>query len=74
MLSFLNLETNSLVINTLKELPPKFTDVMFMHLVLGMKNKEIADVLNISYGSVATQIFRGKKMFAELYEKEMNKK
>ena len=71
---FENLETNALVIKILKQLPQKFTDVMFMHLVLGMKNNEIARVLNISYGSATTQIFRGKKIFAELYEKELNKR
>lgn len=69
-----NLETDSLTIKILKQLSPKYTDVMFMYLVLGMKNKDIGKVLNRSTGTVTTQIFRGRKMFAELYEKEMNKK
>ena len=68
-----NYETNDLAIKILKQMSPTYTDVMYMHLILGMSNKDIAKVLKRRYGTVTTQISRGHEMFYELYEKELNK-
>ena len=68
-----NLENDILLVTTLNKLPPKYNDVMHMHFVLGVGEKEIAQALNIKVNTVRQQIHRGRKMFKELYDKEASK-
>lgn len=58
------------VLHLLNKLPPKYRDVMYMHFVLGMSEKEVAKSLGISINTVRQQIHRGRKKFAELYKEE----
>lgn len=58
------------VIYILNKLPQKYRDVMYMHFVLGMSEKEVAKSLGISLNTVRQQIHRGRKKFTELYKEE----
>lgn len=58
------------VIYILNKLPQKYRDVMYMHFVLGMSEKEVAKSLGIRLNTVRQQIHRGRKKFAELYKGE----
>lgn len=60
----------SYVIYILNKLPQKYRDVMYMHFVLGMPEKEVAKSLGITINNVRQQIHRGRKKFAELYKEE----
>lgn len=68
-----NLGNETMVILTLKKLPDKYRDVMYLHFVLDMTEKEIAVFLNRKINTVRQQIARGRKMFIELYDEEMSK-
>lgn len=67
-----NVDDKNLVISVLKKLPKKYTDVMYLHFVVGLNKKEVAEVLNMNLNTVRQQIKRGKNMFIEIYEKEAN--
>lgn len=60
----------SYIIYILNKLPQKYRDVMYMHFVLGISEKEVAKSLGISVNTVRQQIHRGRKKFAELYKEE----
>lgn len=66
-----DLATQDLIIKVLKQLPDKYTDVLYLYLVVGFKEREIADSLDININTLRQQIHRGRKMFAEIYEKEI---
>lgn len=65
-----NYSNESYVIYILNKLPQKYRDVMYMHFVLGMPEKEVAKSLGITINNVRQQIHRGRKKFAELYKEE----
>lgn len=67
-----NIDDKNLVVSVLKKLPKKYTDVMYLHFVVGLNKKEVAEVLNMNLNTVRQQIKRGKNMFIEIYEKEVN--
>lgn len=69
-----NFGNENYIIQLLNQLPQKYLDVMYMHFVLEMTEKEIAQILDRKINAVRQQVLRGRKMFAELYEKEMNRK
>lgn len=66
-----NLENGDLIIKTLSKLPQKYNDVMYMHFLSGVSETEISQALDIKINTVRQQIRRGRKMFKELYEKEI---
>lgn len=68
-----SIEDKSFILSILKKLPQKYIDVLYLHFVIGLRKKEVAKILNISPNTVTQQIKRGKKLFTELYEKEVNK-
>lgn len=67
-----SIDDKNLVVTVLKQIPKKYTDVMYLHFVVGLNKKEVAEVLNININTVRQQIKRGKNMFIEIYEKEAN--
>ncbi len=58
------------IVQILKKLPQKYTDVMYLHFVIGMSEREVAQVLNRKINTVRQQISRGRKIFINLYEME----
>ena len=67
-----NLATKDIVIKVLNQIPDKYKEVLYLYLVAGFKEKEIADSLDIKINTLRQQIRRGRLMFAEIYEREMN--
>lgn len=67
-----NLATKDIVIKVLNQMPYKYKDVLYLHLVVGFEEKEIADSLDIKINTIRQQIRRGRIMFAEIYERELN--
>lgn len=67
-----NLATRDLVARILENLDDKYSDALYLHFVMGFKEKEIADSLNININTMRQHISRGKKRFIEDYEKELN--
>lgn len=68
-----SLGDDTLIIKVIKMLPQKYSDVMYLHFVLNLSEKEIARQLDMKTNTVSQQIKRGRKMFVELYEREKNK-
>lgn len=66
-----DLATQDLIIRVLKQIPVKYSDVLYLYLVVGFKEREIADSLGININTLRQQIYRGRKMFAEIYEREI---
>lgn len=50
------------VLDVLKNLPVKYRDVFLLKYSSRMENKEIADLLGLSEGTIRQRIARGKKM------------
>lgn len=67
-----DLATKDMVIKALNQMPYKYKDVLYLYLVVGFEEKEIADSLDIKINTLRQQIHRGRKIFAEIYEREMN--
>ena len=67
-----NLATKDIVFKVLNQIPYKYKEVLYLYLVVGFKEKEIADSLDIKINTLRQQIRRGRKMFAEIYERELN--
>lgn len=67
-----NIATKELAVKVLNSLDDKYSDALYLHFVVGFKEKEIADGLNIKINTVRQHIARGRKKFAETYEKELN--
>ncbi len=65
-------ESTSFVVSILKKLPQHYTDILYLHYVIGLTPSEISKQLNRSLNTVKKQISRGKKIFIEFYEKENN--
>lgn len=70
--AFKNLEEEKFIVEVLSKLPTKYTDVMYLRYVAGLTDKDIAQQLNRQINTVRQQASRGKKLFVELYEKELN--
>lgn len=70
--AFDNLGEDKIIVSVLAQLPTTYTDVMYLRLVADLSDKEIAQYLNRNINTVRQQFKRGKKIFAELYEKEQN--
>ena len=68
-----DLAAHDLVIKVLQQIPDKYSDVLYLHLVVGFTEKEIADSLDIKINTLRQQIYRGRQMFAEIYERENEK-
>ncbi len=65
-------DERSYIFHILNKMPQKYRDVLYLLLVLKLTEKEISTVLNIKLNTVRQQVLRGRKMFAELYEKGLN--
>ncbi len=64
---------DALAVQVIKQLPTKYSDVMYLHFVLNVPENEIARQLDRKINTVRQQVRRGRKMFIELYEREKNK-
>ena len=67
-----DLATKDMIFKILNQMPYKYKYPLYLHLVVGLEEKVIADSLDIKVNTIRQHIYRGKKMFAELYEKEMS--
>ena len=56
----------------MKNLPALYRDALLLHYSKGMDTKAIARELGIKHESAKTRLKRGKKMLAELLEKEFD--
>lgn len=56
-------EIEVIIEKTLKELPPRCREVFVLSRLEGKKNKEVAEILNISLKSVEAQITKALKVF-----------
>ncbi len=57
----------------LDKMSPVYRDVLYLHLVSDISEREISNILNININATRQRISRGRKKFAELYNKEMEK-
>lgn len=60
------------IVELIRKLPDKYSDVMYMRYVTGLTDKEISKALNRKLNTVHQQAVRGRQKFIELYEKEQN--
>lgn len=58
--------------NLLDKLPQKFKDVIVLYYFENLSINQIAEVLNISIGTVSSRIHRGKQKMANLYRGDLN--
>ena len=65
-----HVDNENYLVEILNKLPDTYTDVMYLHFVMGMSENEVAQVLNRKINTVRQQVSRGRKKFIELYEKE----
>mgnify|MGYP003317950715 CR=1 FL=1 len=56
------------IIDLIRKLPDKYSDVMYMRYVTGLTDKEISKTLNRKLNTVHQQATRGRQKFIELYE------
>lgn len=60
------------IVELIRKLPDKYSDVMYMRYVTGLTDKEISKALNRKLNTVHQQATRGRQKFIELYEREQN--
>ena len=58
------------IIGTIKQLPEKYATVLILRDKGGLSYKEISKITGMSDASVKVSLFRARKKFKELYEKE----
>ena len=63
-------ETYSVILREVFELDEKYRDVCMLKYLHGLKEREIAELLDISPKTVGTRIFRGKQLLREALRKE----
>jgi len=56
--------------SALKELPPKYREILVLYHFEHLKYREIAEALEIPIGTVMNRIFRARKKLRTLYEQE----
>lgn len=66
-------QTRRLVRDNLLALPPKYRSVLTLYYLEDKKYEEIADIMRVSSGTVATWISRGKKELKKLIVKKGGK-
>jgi RNA polymerase sigma-70 factor (ECF subfamily) len=50
----------------LEELPPQTAKTMYLRYVMDMRQRDIAELMNVSPGTVATQLNRGRRLMREI--------
>lgn len=60
------LKEESAVYCAIKELPKKYSEILFLHYVNGLSSSEIGSVLEIKDSTVRTRIARGKRELEKL--------
>lgn len=63
-------ENKAHIYDIIEKLPEKYKDVLILDKVYGYSQKEIAEILNISYDAVKKRAERAKKMLKEELGKE----
>lgn len=63
-------DTYNTVMNAINSLNEKYRDVCILKYVNQLKEREIAEILNISPKNVNVRIFRGKQLLREALRKE----
>lgn len=53
----------------INSLPPKYRDMLYFYYIQEMSYKEIAEIMSIPIGTVASQIMRGRDMLKKEWEK-----
>ncbi len=67
-------ENDGLAIRCLMLLPEKFSRVMILHFVEGMGYKDISKIIGRTESAVKMRIKKGRKLFCEIYYKEIGRK
>ena len=57
-----------LIQEAVKQIPPKYGDVLTDHYFLGLSHKEIADKRGLKIGSVGVYLTRGKELLAPIFK------
>lgn len=70
--SFEQIDNGYIVTQTLKRLPEHYIDILYLYYVVDLSPAQISKQLNRSVNTVKKQISRGKKMFVEIYERNVN--
>ena len=65
------IDENDYILHILDIMPHTYRDVLYYYLVLDMSEKAIANTLHLNINTVRQRISRGRKLFAQFYEKEM---
>lgn len=58
-------DTYEIILRAIRALDEKYRDVCILRYVHGYKEREVAELLNISAGTVSTRIFRAKQILRE---------
>lgn len=63
-------ETNERIYRMIDKLPKKYRDVLILEKICGYSQREIAEILNISYDAVKKRMERARKKLKEKLRKE----
>lgn len=58
-------DTYEIILRAIRALDERYRDVCILKYVHGYKEREVAELLNISAGTVSTRIFRAKQILRE---------
>ena len=58
-------ENRKKIVRYIEEMDPIYSDILYLRVFAGMKNGQIAQMLNISQNLVAVRFLRAKKIIAE---------
>ncbi len=58
-------DTYEIILRAIRRLDERYRDVCILRYVHGYKEREVAELLNISAGTVSTRIFRAKQILRE---------
>ncbi len=58
-------DTYEIILRAIRALDERYRDVCILRYVHGYKEREVAELLNISAGTVSTRIFRAKQILRE---------
>lgn len=70
-IEFGKIDDNDHLMYLLNKLPSCYVDVLTYRYVFDLPEKMIAENLHLNLNTVRQRIFRGKKLFSEIYQKEM---
>ncbi|NVM04364.1 MAG: sigma-70 family RNA polymerase sigma factor [Candidatus Helarchaeota archaeon] len=69
---FQSKEFRNIILNLISKLQPKYSSILTLYYFEEMGYREISEILKMSEGTIATQLFRAKSLLKDLIIKELN--